>query len=368
MKKRLAAAFLAAAMAVTSLTACGGSETETTAAAAAATEAAAEAEEGAETEAAGEESAAATEGETYTLRYAELNPDGHIMDECGDYFAQLVNEKSGGRITIEVFPAGQLGDEKTMYQTIQMGGGAIDICRANTNSLVDFGAQKLTLFGLPFIFRDREHLWNVLNSEIGDEFKNELQELGTGMVGLFYLDEGSRNFFTKEGVEIRTAEDLKGLKLRVPTTDLMSDTVAALGAQSTPISFSELYSALQTGTVDGAEQPHSGYYSNKYAEVAPNYSLTGHTYSPSIVIMAESVWNKLSDADKAIIEEAAKETEQWNRENIEKLDAELLEQIKAEGANVIEIEDKSSFIEATKDVVAKYAAGYEDYYEQILAK
>lgn len=368
MKKRLAAAFLAAAMAVTSLTACGGSETETTAAAAAATEAAAEAEEGAETEAAGEEAAAATEGETYTLRYAELNPDEHIMDECGDYFAQLVNEKSGGRITIEVFPAGQLGDEKTMYQTIQMGGGAIDICRANTNSLVDFGAQKLTLFGLPFIFRDREHLWNVLNSEIGDEFKNELQELGTGMVGLFYLDEGSRNFFTKEGVEIRTAEDLKGLKLRVPTTDLMSDTVAALGAQSTPISFSELYSALQTGTVDGAEQPHSGYYSNKYAEVAPNYSLTGHTYSPSIVIMAESVWNKLSDADKAIIEEAAKETEQWNRENIEKLDAELLEQIKAEGANVIEIEDKSSFIEATKDVVAKYAAGYEDYYEQILAK
>lgn len=366
MKKRLAATLLAAAMAVTSLTACGGSETETTAAAAAAEEAGAGETEAAE-EAGGEE-AAASEGETYTLRYAELNPDGHIMDECGDYFAQLVNEKSGGRITIQVFPAGQLGDEKTMYQTIQMGGGAIDICRANTNSLVDFGAKKLTLFGLPFIFRDRDHLWNVLNSEIGDEFKGELQAEGTGMVGLFYLDEGSRNFFTKEGVEIRTAEDLKGLKLRVPTTDLMSDTVAALGAQSTPISFSELYSALQTGTVDGAEQPHSGYYSNKYAEVAPNYSLTGHTYSPSIVIMAESVWNNLSDADKAIIEEAAKETEQWNRENIEKLDAELLEQIKAEGANVIEIEDKSSFIEATKDVVAEYAAGYEDYYEQILAK
>ena len=217
MKKRLTAAILAAAMAVTSLTACGGSGTETTAAGSAETEAAA----GGETEAAaeGEEAAPAAEGATYTFRYAELNPDGHIMDECGDYFAQLVNEKSGGRINIQVFPAGQLGDEKTMYQTIQMGGGAIDICRANTNSLVDFGAEKLTLFGLPFIFRDREHLWNVLNSEIGDEFKGELQEKGTGMVGLFYLDEGSRNFFTKEGIEIRTAEDLKGLKLRVPTTD-----------------------------------------------------------------------------------------------------------------------------------------------------
>lgn len=310
----------------------------------------------------------AEEKPTYTLKYAELNPDGHIMDECGDKFAELVAEKSGGRITIEVYPAGQLGDEKTMYQTIQMGGGAIDICRGNTNSLADFGAEKLNLFGLPFVFRDREHLWNVLDSEIGDEFLAEMQEIGSGMVGLFYLDEGSRNFFTKEGIEIHTAADLEGLKLRVPTTEIMTETTTAMGAQSTPISFSELYSALQAGTVDGAEQPHSGYYSNKFAEVAPNYSLTGHTYSPSIILMSENVWNKLDEEAQQILIEAGQETEEWNKENIEKLDAELLESIKAEGANVIEIEDKSSFQEATKAVVEKYAAGLEDYYEAIQAK
>lgn len=338
MKKKIAL-FLAVVLSLTSLTACQGAKTT-----------------------------GSQEAKTYTFKYAELNPNGHIMDDCGDKFAELVSEKSNGRITIQVFPAGQLGDEKTMYQTIQMGGGAIDICRANTNSLVDFGVKKLTLFGLPFIFRDREHLWNVLNSEIGDEFKKELEELKTGMVGLFYLDEGSRNFFTKEGVEIKSAEDLKGLKLRVPTTDLMTDTTTALGAQSTPISFSELYSALQTGTVDGAEQPHSGYYSNKFSEVAPNYTLSGHTYSPSIIIMSQNVWDKLDEADQKIIMEAAKETEQWNKENIEKLDAELLEDIKASGANIIEITDKTSFINATKDVVSKYAAGYEDYYDQIMSK
>lgn len=310
----------------------------------------------------------AEEKPTYNLKYAELNPDGHIMDECGDKFAELVAEKSGGRITIEVYPAGQLGDEKTMYQTIQMGGGAIDICRGNTNSLADFGAEKLNLFGLPFVFRDREHLWNVLDSEIGDEFLAEMQEIGSGMVGLFYLDEGSRNFFTKEGIEIHTAADLEGLKLRVPTTEIMTETTTAMGAQSTPISFSELYSALQAGTVDGAEQPHSGYYSNKFAEVAPNYSLTGHTYSPSIILMSENVWNKLDEEAQQILIEAGQETEAWNKENIEKLDAELLESIKAEGANVIEIEDKSSFQEATKAVVEKYAAGLEDYYEAIQAK
>lgn len=310
----------------------------------------------------------AEEKPSYTLKYAELNPDGHIMDECGDKFAELVAEKSEGRITIEVFPAGQLGDEKTMYQTIQMGGGAIDICRGNTNSLADFGAQKLNLFGLPFVFRDRTHLWSVLDSEIGDEFLAEMQEIGSGMVGLFYLDEGSRNFFTKEGVEIHTAADLEGLKLRVPTTEIMTETTTAMGAQSTPISFSELYSALQAGTVDGAEQPHSGYYSNKFAEVAPNYSLTGHTYSPSIILMSENVWNKLDEEAQQILIEAGQETEAWNKENIEKLDAELLESIKAEGANVIEIEDKSSFQEATKAVVEKYAAGLEDYYDAIQAK
>lgn len=310
----------------------------------------------------------ASAADSYTLKYAELNPDGHIMDECGDYFAQLVSEMSEGRITIEVYPAGQLGDEKTMYQTIQMGGGAIDICRGNTNSLADFGAKKLNLFGLPFVFRDREHLWNVLDSEIGDEFLAEMQEIGSGMVGLFYLDEGSRNFFTKEGIEIRTAADLEGLKLRVPTTEIMTETTTALGVQSTPISFSELYSALQAGTVDGAEQPHSGYYSNKFFEVAPNYSLTGHTYSPSIILMSENVWNKLDEEAQQILVEAGQATEAWNKENIEKLDAELLEQIKADGANVIEIEDKASFQEGTKSVVEKYAAGYEDYYDAIQAK
>jgi tripartite ATP-independent transporter DctP family solute receptor len=305
---------------------------------------------------------------SYTFKYAELNPNGHIMDLCGDKFAELVAAKSNGRITIEVFPAGQLGDEKTMYQTLQMGGGAIDICRGNTNSLGDFGAKKLTLFGLPFIFRDRAHLWSVLDSEIGKEFLGEPEEIGSGLVGLNYLDEGSRNFFLKSNVKIDSIADFNGLKLRVPTTALMTETVSALGVQSTPISFSELYSALQAGTVDGAEQPHSGYYSNKFYEVAPNYVLTGHTYSPSIVLMSEKVWNKLDAEDKAIIREAAEETAQWNRASIEKLDTELLEKIKAAGANVIEVEDKTPYINATKSVVIKYAKGLENYYEAILAK
>ncbi|MDR2390345.1 MAG: TRAP transporter substrate-binding protein [Planctomycetota bacterium] len=304
---------------------------------------------------------------TYTFKYAELNPNGHIMDECGDKFAELASRKSSGRIKIEVFPAGQLGDEKTMYQSLQMGGGAIDICRGNTNSLGDFGLKKLTLFALPFMLRDRDHFWKVINSEIGDEFLKESQEIGTGMVGLFYLDEGARNFFTNKSVKITDAGSLKGLKLRVPTNDLMTDTATALGVQSTPISFSELYSALQTGTVDGAEQPHPGYYSNKFYEVAPNYSLTGHSYAPSIVLMSEDVWDRVDPADQAILIEAGKETEAWNRASIERLDNELLDNIRAAGATVIEV-DKAPFIKATEDVIRKYAAGLDDYVKAIQSK
>ncbi len=307
----------------------------------------------------------AGEKKSYRFKYAEVNPDGHIMDLCGDKFAELVKEKSGGRIVIEVYPAGQLADEKGMYQTLQMGGGALDMCRGNTNSLADFGINKLALFGMPFIFRDRDHLWKVLHSDIGQEFLHEPQDIDAGMVGLFYLDEGARNFFTVKNVKVDSLASLKGLKLRVPTNDLLTDTASALGVQSTPISFSELYSALQTGTVDGAEQPHSGYFSNKFYEVAPNYSLTGHTYSPSIVLIGSDAWGKLDDEDKKILMDAGKETEIWNKASIEKLDNDLLAKIKAAGANVIEIPDKTPFIEATKGVVKKYASGYEKYVEAI---
>lgn len=350
--KKLLSLTVAGAMLTALLAGCGGGATGGT-------------DTGATT---GGDASASGEKQSYTFKYAELNPDGHIMDNCADKFAELVSEKSGGRITIEVFPAGQLGDEKTVYQTLQMGGGTIDMCRGNTNSMNDFGLKKMNLFGLPFIFRDREHLWNVLNSEIGEEILAEPQEVSSSMVGLFYLDEGSRNFFTIGSKPVNSIEDFQGLKLRVPTTDLMSDTAAALGVQSTPISFSELYSAIQSGTVDGAEQPHSGYVSNKFYEVAPNYILTGHTYSPGIVLMSESSWNKLDAEDQALIMEAGKETEEWNRANIEELDNDLLQQAKDAGANVIEVSDKTPYIEATKSVVEKYAEGLDDLYQAILAK
>ena len=288
-----------------------------------------------------------------TLRYAELNPDGHILDNCADHFAELVAEKSDGRIEIQVFPGSELGDEMSAYQAIMKGDGEIDIFRGNANAMADFGIQKLSLLGLPFLFEGRTHLWNVLNSDIGEELLKEPQEVGSGMVGLFYMDEGSRNFCTVAAKPIETVKDFAGLKLRAPTIQ-MEETIAALGAKVMRFSFTELRSAFLTGAVDGADQPHSGYMYNKFYEVAPNYTLTGHTYSPSIILISEKVWDSLSKEDQDILMEAGKEAEVYNKEHIEEEETALLEEIRAVGANVIEIEDLAPFVEATAAVAEKY--------------
>lgn len=316
----------------------------------------------------GSESASATAAEQAAepeiiLKYSEVNPDGHFLTDTAYYFADQVAEKSNGRIKIDIYPAGQLANEKDGIQTSS---GVIDIVRCSTSSLSDFGVQKLNVLGMPYIIRDREHYWNVAQSDVGEELKAEPQELGLGMVGLFYVDEGFRHFFTVDPVN--SIEDLDGMKLRVPTTELMSDTVAAFGAISTPISFSELYSSLQTGTVDGAEQPLSGYYSNRFQEVAPNLILDGHVYGSGMVCISEQAWNMLSAEDQQVLIDAGLATEEYNKNAAQENDDEMLELLKAEGVNVVEVPDKTEWQNKVADVIAKYSAGMEDIVERISAQ
>ena len=350
--------------AVLAMTGCGGSESApATAAETAAPATQAAAGEAEETSEAAAEQAAEPE---IILKYSEVNPDGHFLTDTAYYFADQVAEKSNGRIKIDIYPAGQLANEKDGIQTIQTSSGVIDIVRCSTSSLSYFGVQKLNVLSMPYIIRDREHYWNVAQSDVGEELKAEPQELGLGMVGLFYVDEGFRHFFTVDPVN--SIEDLDGMKLRVPTTELMSDTVAAFGAISTPISFSELYSSLQTGTVDGAEQPLSGYYSNRFQEVAPNLILDGHVYGSGMVCISEQAWNMLSAEDQQVLIDAGLATEEYNKNAAQENDDEMLELLKAEGVNVVEVPDKTEWQNKVADVIAKYSAGMEDIVERISAQ
>ncbi|MBR2528391.1 MAG: TRAP transporter substrate-binding protein [Blautia sp.] len=309
----------------------------------------------------------ADEAPEYTFKYAELNGDDNINTRVGYKFAEYVDELSEGRIKIDVFSASQLGDEITCLNALQMGGGTVDFYRGNTNSLGDYGIKKMNLFGLPYIFTSRDSMWKVLEDEnLGQAFLSEGAEVGAGFIGITYTDEGARHTFTS--MEITGLNDLKGKKIRVPETTLMMDTMSALGAEPTPISYSELYSSIQTGVVDGGENGYPGYDSNKFYEVAPYYLLDGHTFSPGVILMAEARWNELSEEDQAILKEAGQKASAWNKEQIEKEEADLRAALEEKGVTIIDVpaEDLAAAQEACQSVWANYSDGVEDELQAIL--
>ncbi len=306
----------------------------------------------------------AASAQSLVLKYGELNPESHPMTAVANEFARLVKEKSKGDIVVDVFPSSQLGDERTEMQALQM--GAVDMFRTNAVSLGDFGATKANLFALPYLFRDRDHLWKVLNSDIGQDILTDVQASGTHMVGIAFMEEGQRNFFFRDAPVSNLAE-IKGKKIRVPQTQILLDTVKAFGGSPTPISYSELYSALQTGVVDGAENPPTGYLTNNFYEVAPYYVVDGHTYSPSIMVMSEVTWNRLSPEQQAIINEAARETEAFNKTSSAEADAKAYEELKAKGAEIITVTDLPDWVKAVEPVYQQYGADFTEVIGQIRA-
>ena len=297
------------------------------------------------------------------LKYGELNPDSHPMTIVAKEFARLVKEKSGGEIVVDVYGSSQLGDERTQMQGVQM--GAVDMFRANAVSLGDFGAKKSNLFSLPYLFRDREHLWKVLNGPIGKEIRDDVATSKTGMIAVAYMEEGQRNFFFRDAAVANLAQ-IKGKKIRVPQTQILIDTVKAFGASPTPISYSELYSSLQTGVVDGAENPPTGYLANNFYEVAKYYVVDGHTYSPSVMILSERTWNKMTPAQRAILDAAARETEVFNKNLAEKADADAYTELKKRGAQIITVTDLADWPKAVDPVYKKYGAEFTETIKKIL--
>lgn len=297
------------------------------------------------------------------LKYGELNPETHPMAQGAKRFAELVNKNSGGRIQIDMYFSGQLGDEKSMAQLVQMG-GTLDMMRIGSNTLGDFGADKMSLFALPYVFKSRAHMMKVIHSKIGAEILKNVEESNAQMIGLMFFDEGARHFFFRNKV-VSKVEDMKNLKIRVPETQILMDTVRAFGASPTPISFSELYSSLQTGVVDGAENPITGYLSGNFFEVGKYYTLDAHTYSPSVMVISKIAWNKLSPRDKKIIINAAKQTEQYVSSQADKLEADAIKQLKAKGTVITDIPNKSEWQKAVAPLYGKYGSKYKNLLDAI---
>ena len=302
--------------------------------------------------------------EPITLTYAEVNPIDTIVGQTATAFKTKLEELSGGEIIVDVQASGVLGSEAQILDGVLMGGDTIDFVRLSAFALSNYGVQKATLLNVPYTFADRDHFWAFANSDLAKEFLEEPKNIGLPIWGLCYGEEGFRHFFTN--FPVNGIADMAGKKIRVSEDAIMVGMVKGLGANPTVVTFTELYSALQTGVVDGAEQPTANYKSNAFPEVAPHFILDGHTLGAVQIAVTATGWAKLNEQQQAWVMEAAQYASDFNAELSASAEAEVLEQLKAEGVTVVEVTDKTPWMEACADIIKTSTKGLEDTYQQIL--
>jgi tripartite ATP-independent transporter DctP family solute receptor len=245
--------------------------------------------------------------DTINLKLAEIHPKGYPTEQGDEEFARLVKEASKGRIIITVYPGGQLGDEKAVVEQVKM--GAIDFARISVAPVTQF-APELNVLSLPYIYRDSAHMWKVLSGPIGQDLLKSVEK--ADMIGLLYFDAGARSFYNTKK-EIKSPADMKGMKIRVQEAKLMMDLVRSLGASPTPMAAGDVYSALQTNVIDGAENNWPSYISFSHYEVAKFYTVDKHTCIPEILVASKIKLTKLTAADQALIKKAATQAVEFQK-------------------------------------------------------
>lgn len=299
-----------------------------------------------------------------TLVYAEVNPLDTIVGQIATTFKQKVEELSGGDVKIDVQAGGVLGTEAQILDGMLGGNDTVDIMRISAFALSSYGCQKATLLSIPYTFVSREHFWKFANSDLAAQFLAEPKEIGLPLRGICYGEEGFRHFFFKD--KVSGIEDLKGKKIRVSEDPVMTGMVRNLGASPTVVNFTELYSSLQTGVVDAAEQPIANYRSNAFQEVAPYLLLDGHTLGAVQIIITDTGWEKLNDQQRAWILEAGKYVQQENAKFSETAENKVLDALRAGGTHVVEVNDKAAWVNACQETIKANTSSQADLYKKIV--
>jgi tripartite ATP-independent transporter DctP family solute receptor len=266
-----------------------------------------------------------------------LDPS-HPVHKAMEFMNERLLELSGGTVTIDIYPSSVLGSEVQCIEQLQY--GLLAMTKTSTASIENF-LPEMSVFGLPYLFRDEGHYWDVLMSEIGRELLEKTQV--KNLRGLCYYDSGSRNFYTKDR-PIRTPDDLKGLKIRVMNSRTAMDMVSALGASPTPIAWGELYTALAQGTVDGAENNPPSFTTNKHYEICRHFSKDGHTRIPDVLLIGTKAWQRLDSQVQQWVQQAADESSVFQRKLWKEKTIQSLEEAKADGVTIYEV-DQSLFAE-----------------------
>jgi tripartite ATP-independent transporter DctP family solute receptor len=271
----------------------------------------------------------------------------HSVHQAMVYMDSVLRVKSNGKMKIQIYPSEQLGTERQCLELLQI--GSLDMTKVSTGSLENF-SPNIKVFGLPFLFRDRQHSYSVLDGPIGRDLLSGTEKYW--LKGLAYYDAGARSFYTKEK-KINSPEDLDGLKIRVMESKTAFDMVKALGGSPTPISFGELYTSLQQGVVDGAENNPPSFYLSRHYEVCKYYTLDEHTILPDVLLMSTHIWDSFSDKERGWLSQAVKESITEQRKLWAKSEKQSLDAVKEAGVEII-IPDKTLFSKKSKIILESY--------------
>ncbi len=292
-------------------------------------------------------SGCAAKGDTVVLKLAHGLDITHPVHKAMIFMAERAKEKSAGKIRIDIYPSEQLGSERELIEQVQI--GCIDMTKTSTAPLESF-IPSMGVFSVPYIFRDHDHRWKVLLNPIGKKILNSGEKVG--LRGLCYYDAGSRSFYTKDK-PVNSPADLKGMKIRVMKSKTSMEMVKELGASPTPISWGELYTSLQQGVVDGAENNPPSFYTSRHYEVCRYYCLDEHTAIPDILLISYVVWKGLPENVRKILQESADESMMFQRKLWKEKTAESMKVVEEAGVEVI-YPDKEFFRSKVRNMHERY--------------
>ena len=291
---------------------------------------------------------------TKVLKLAHGLPVDHPVHKAMEFMGKRLHELSSGKMELKIYPSGQLGSEQQNVELLQIGSLAMTKVSA---AVMEGFAEEYKVLGLPYIFRSKDHYFKVCDGEIGKKIL--LSTKDKWLRGLCFYDAGSRSFYTT-GKLIKTPEDLNGLKIRVMKSKTAMEMVKALGGSPTPLSWGELYTALQSGVVDGAENNPPTFYSSHHFEVCKYYSLDEHASIPDVLIMSQIVWEKLSKQEKQWLQQAVDESVIKERELWKEAEENAISELIKAGVQIYK-PDKKLFSQKVKSIYESYKDNKESY-------
>jgi len=299
-------------------------------------------------------------GQNIVLKATDTHPAGYPTVVAVENMGKKLEAATNGRIKMQMFPGAVLGQEKEVVEQTQL--GAIQIARISLG-VIGPVVPDVDVFNMPFVFRDVAHMRKVIDGPIGDELLQKVSDSPAKLIGLGWMDGGARNLYTKKPV--KTPADLAGQKVRMMGNPLFVDTMNAMGGNGIAMAYGEVFTALQTGVIDGAENnPPSYFTANHYNTPAKFYAQTNHLIIPEIFVMSKVSWDKLSKEDQALVKKVSREAQLDQRALWDKSVADYTVKLKAAGIQFIDV-DQKPFFEATAPVRAKYGVKFADLMKRI---